>query len=46
MSVLFNSDRPAAISLIQEHGYEKFANYMVKNKLMTIKRKGEKPVLN
>lgn len=46
MSVLFNSDRPAAISIIQQHGYEKFANYMAENRIITIKRRGEKPVLN
>ena len=46
LSVLFNSDRPAAISLIQENGYEKFADYMAKNKMITIKKRGENPVFN
>ena len=46
MSVFFNSDRPAAISLIQEHGYEKFAKYMAENKMITMMRRGENPVLS
>jgi hypothetical protein len=36
---IFNSDRPAAIELIKEKGYENFALYMAQNNLQTIKKK-------
>ena len=42
MSVLLNSNRPAAITIIREQGYAKFAGYMAENKLITIKRRGSK----
>lgn len=42
MSVLFNSDRPAAVDMIKETGYDDFATYMADNKLVTIKRRRKK----
>jgi hypothetical protein len=39
MSILFNSDRPAAIDLIKEKGYGDFASFMAENELVTIKRR-------
>jgi hypothetical protein len=37
-SLLFRSDRAASIEMIKARGYEGFADYMVQNKLMVIKK--------
>ncbi len=36
---VFNSDRPAAIQLIKDEGYNGFVNYMVETNKMTVPRR-------
>lgn len=38
ISFIFRSNRPGCIEQIAEMGYDKYADYMAQNKMMTIKR--------
>jgi hypothetical protein len=38
LALIYGSNRPAAIALIKEKGYDAFAAYMTQNKLLTMKR--------
>ncbi len=42
MERVFNSNRPAAIEMIKETGYENFARYMSGNNMITLPRNKKK----